>query len=503
MAKFKVAAVLSNHMVLQRDKNIRIFGEGEDGRKVAVTFQGTEYSGTVKGEKWTVMIPPQDAGTGYEMKVACGEETRTFRNIAVGEVWLAGGQSNMEYELQNCTGGDHMLKNDRNPNVRFYYTLKNANMDETFFELEERSGWSEFGPETAGCWSAAGYVFGKRLAARLGVTVGIIGCNWGGTSASSWMSEESLSEDKELSSYLEEYNLAVSGKPEEQQIKEYREYEEFQADWDLRYRAELEKNPAAEWDEIVEILGKNRWPGPMVCINPYRPAGLYHCMLRRIIPYTLRGFIYYQGESDEHKPGMYQKLLTRLIRQWREDWEDLTLPFLIVQLTMHRNRKDPDYKHWCLLREAQMNTYQTVKNTGIAVITDCGAFNDIHPKDKIPVGERLALQAGYHVYHNLPGKEAFGPIYHSYAVRENGIELFFEHAEDGFTVKGDGAGFELAGEDMNFIPVIPEMRASVIYLHSPEIPYPAAARYCWTNYGEVTVYGKNGLPLAPFRTYRD
>jgi sialate O-acetylesterase len=394
-----------------------------------------------------------------------------------------------------------MLKSDKYPNVRFYYTQKNAYMDDTFFVSEEKSGWKEFSEGGARAWSAVGYIFGKKLAKDLEVTVGILGCNWGGTSASCWMSEDSLSEDKELNTYLEEYYTAIKGKSEQEQIKEYKEYEMYAAQWDAKYSELYAKNPEITWDEVLEACGENRWPGPKSCINPYRPGGLYHCMLQRLIPYTLRGFIYYQGESDDHKPLMYQKLLTRLIRQWREDWEDQTLPFLMVQLPMHRYKADPDYKHWCLIREAQMNTFETIKNTGIAVALDCGEFNEIHPKDKTPVGERLELQAMYHVYKQVSEQEAFGPVYRSYEYKEAGIELCFDYTEQGFLIKGEPGGLEIAGEDKNFVKAEVEIRGSRIYIFSSEIVKPMYARYCWTNYGEVTIFGKNGIPLAPFRTH--
>lgn len=500
MAKFKVAAVFSSNMVLQREKNIRIFGEGVDGSRVKVQFMDGTYTADVKNGRWTVLLPPQAAGTGYTMIITCGDIEKQFNNIAIGEVWLAGGQSNMEYELQNCTGGRKMLEDDKNSNVRFYYTPKNAYMDQRYYELEEKSAWQEFGEETAKNWSAVGYIFGKKIAAELGVTVGIIGCNWGGTSASCWMSEDSLREDRDLYSYLEEYEKAIEGKSEEEQIKEYREYEVYHAEWEKRSARQSKINPDLSFRELQEICGICQWPGPKGCMNPYRPSGLYHTMLQRVLPYTLRGFIYYQGESDDHKPAMYQKLLTRMIRQWREDWEDLTLPFLMVQLPMHRYKHDPDLKNWCLIREAQMNTYQTVKNTGIAVILDCGEYNEIHPKDKKPVGERLALQALYQVYQRINDKEAFGPIYHSYISKDGHMELIFRHAQEGFIIKGEATGFEIAGEDMEFVPAIADIRENRIIVFSPEVNMPVAARYCWTNYGEVSVFGKNGLPLAPFRT---
>jgi hypothetical protein len=167
---------------------------------------------------------------------------------------------------------------------------------------------------------------------------------------------------------------------------------------------------------------------------------------------------------------------------------------------MHRYKENPDDKSWCLLREAQMNTYQTVKNTGIAVIIDCGEFNEIHPKNKQPVGERLELQALHHVYGKIQAKEAFGPIFKSFVYKENGMELSFDYAQDGFEVRGELGAFEIAGDDMEFKSATFELRDSKIFVYSKEVPDPKIARYCWSNYCEVSVFGKNGLPLAPFRT---
>jgi len=499
MTEFKVAAIFSSNMVLQRNKNIKVFGQGGNLKQVTVSFLGKNYSTQVKNHEWVIILPPIAAATDCTMTVRCEKEEKKFENIAIGEVWLAGGQSNMEFELNRCIGGEEMLKNDDNPNVRFYYTNKIAYIDENFYEQEEKSHWKEFNEENAADWSAVGYIFGKKLAAELGVTVGIIGCNWGGTSASCWMSKESLQEDRELNSYLEEYASAIEGKSVVVQKKEYQEYQNYEVDWDKRCAKVYADHPDITWTEAIGICGECKWPGPMNCVNPFRPSGLYECMLRRVMPYTLAGFIYYQGESDDHKPQMYQKLLTRMIKQWREDWEEDNLPFIMVQLPMHQNKEDADLKNWCLIREAQMNTYRTIKNTGIAVILDCGEFNEIHPKDKIPVGERLALFALYQVYHKAREEEAFGPMFRSLEYKEDGIELSFDHAEHGFIVKNEVKGFEIAGEDNVFKDADVTIRGTIILVSSKEISKPIAVRYCWTNYSEVTVYGVNGIPLAPFR----
>ncbi len=500
MADFSVAAVFSSNMVLQRQKEVKIFGEGPEGALVTVQILGKTFCGTVKNGKWMVTLEPMEANDGLEMVVSCAGCEKRFENVAVGEVWLAGGQSNMELELQNAKDGKVMLKNDRTENVRFYYTQKIANMDENFFEQEKKTGWSLFGEESAKTWSAVGYLFAKRIADELGVTVGIIGCNWGGSSSSAWISRESLLEDAQLRSYVDEYEEEIAGKSVEQQIREYKEYEAYEAAWNEKANKIYETRPDIGWDELQEICGVNIWPGPMCCISPYRPAGLYECMLKRVMPYTLRGFIYYQGESDDHKPQMYFKLLSRLIQHWRNDWEDDTLPFLFVQLPMHRYKADPDYKHWCFVREAQMRVFETVKNTGIAVIIDSGEFDEIHPKDKRPVGDRLARQALYHVYKKISENEAFGPIYRSCVHRGDTIEVFFDHAQDGFVIDGDLSGFEIAGEDKKYVLAEVKILPGKIILRAESVEAPKYARYLWTNYGEVTLYGKNKIPVAPFRT---
>lgn len=188
------------------------------------------------------------------------------------------------------------------------------------------------------------------------------------------------------------------------------------------------------WSEVLKVAGECLWPEPLGPKSPFRAGGLQETMLKRINPYTLRGFIYYQGESDDHKPKIYAKLLTKLIDQWRCDWEDDELPFIFVQLPMFIGKEDKDQKNWLIIREEQMKVHKTIKNTGLAVILDCGEFDNIHPLDKETVGFRLAMQALYHVYGKI--LKAYGPIYKEFKYIDHGIELTFENSEDGIVVKG-------------------------------------------------------------------
>lgn len=505
MAKFKAAAVFSSNMVLQREKDVKIFGGGSNGDTVTVTFCGNTVSARVREEKWCVVLPPMPAGGPYEMAVSNGKDTFTFTNVMVGEVWLAGGQSNMELELQNCTNGKETLQTDKTPHVRYYYTQKNCVMDEKFFADEENTGWSEFNSESAKCWSAVGYFFARELAAKLGVTVGIIGCNWGGTSASYWMSREALERDIDTKAYLDDYDNAIAGKTDEQLKKEYEDYIEYDKAWFEKSQEVYAKNPKASWDEVCAYCGPNLYPGPLCPMNPFHATALYDSMIKRVCPYTIKGFIYYQGETDDSRPNTYFKLFKALIQLWRDDWGDDTLPFIFVQLPMHRYEADPDYKHWCVIREAQMRVYDTVKNTGIAVIIDCGEFNEIHPKNKLPVGHRLYLQAMYQVYGDK-SIDAFGPIYDKAVTDGKTMRVYFRHAENGFEIRGENGltGFELAGEDKKFYPAKAEINQdNTITVSADEVKEPLYLRYLWTNYSEVALYGKNGIPAAPFRTDRN
>lgn len=503
MGILKCAHLFSDNMVLQRNKNITVWGIANDGTNVNVEIDGRCASGVANHHKWSVTLPPMKAGGPYTLKVSNESgDCLVYQNIMIGEVWLAGGQSNMELELRNSLHGKEMIKNMKDNNVRFFYVKKSAYIDEYFYQEEADNSWMEAGDEQAGIWSAVGFYFAKKLSEVIGVTVGVIGCNWGGTSASNWISKEMLESDVDTQIYLRDYEKAVEGKTFLQHLKEKEEYKKWHEDWQPRMDAFYASNPDATWEEAQESVGISKWPGPLGPTHEYRPYGLYETMLKRVIPYTLAGFIYYQGESDDHHPEIYDKLLRNLITQWRNDWEDNRLPFICVQLPMHMNKGAEDTKNWCLIREAQMKVHETIANTGIAVAIDLGEFNNIHPIDKKPVGERLALQALHHVYDVVSDQEAYGPMYDSFLYDKDKIILSFRYAEDGFMLKdGKTNGFEIAGTDQIYYKAEASIRGSQIVVSGIEVKEPKYVRYLWTNYSEVYIFGKNGLPLAPFRSH--
>ena len=552
MAKIQVAAVFSDNMVLQRNKIINIFGWIDWKEKKEEIFVKAELfnkNGDLLGEntriytnpvtKWVISLPSQKAQEECSLKIWLNQSTEAivFSNIAIGEVWLAGGQSNMEFELGNCTEGPQELADTSGENgaknVRFYYTNKIAWMDEHFYQAEKNTAWQTWDSPNKKAWSAVGFFFAKKLAADLGCTVGVIGCNWGGTSASAWMRREYLEKDEDLRTYLTEQEEATAEKSIDQQCREYEEYEVIQAEWQKKCDALYAANPEITWAKVEETLGKSPWPGPRSCKNPYRPCGLYDCMVNRVLPYTLKGVLWYQGESDDHKPYSYAKLFSKLIDNWRTDWKDPELPFVFVQLPNHRNEYDKDFKHWCLIRATQEKVHHMVKNAFMTCALDLGQFNDIHPKAKKVVAERMEENALANIYNLKNAQDVLSPMLKGYTIKGadpsdtnsfGKIILTFENAGTGFVAREDKinldyykrmeqhqgnsispafTGFEIAGSDGIFYPAAYRLGQSekdfnTITLSSPLVKNPISARYAWYNYGPVNIFGKNGLPLAPF-----
>lgn len=503
----KIAAVFSDNMVLQRNKPITVWGSS-DSDTVSVSLNGVKSTSKTLNGQWKCVLPPMPASGPFTITVSDKASVVSFSNVMIGEVWLAGGQSNMEFEIRDCIGGQDCLKNDC-PNVRFYYTQKKEFIDEDFLDSEAKTCWELFSPDKAVRWSAVGYFFAKQLSEKLGCTVGIIGCNWGGTSASTWMSKEFLTKSTDTLVYQSDYEKAIDGKSIEEQDADYGNYLVYQNKFDklvAEYYSTPRENPT--WDECVQyaenIIGKSKWDwaGPMCRKNRLRPCGLYETMVSRVCPYTINGFIYYQGESDDHHPKAYYSLFSNLIAQWRHDWGDYRLPFIFVQLPMFSRYGDAEGNAWAYIRECQDKVSKTVANTWMAVILEHGEKDDIHPKNKKPVGERLAALALKNVY-SFNDINPYAPEF-AYAIpHDDSLELHFNHADDGFDVLPEADGFEIAGNDMHFHPCNIKIEDNVIFLSSEEVKYPVYVKYLFKNYAEVKIFSKRGLPLAPFRNYID
>ena len=548
---FQLSYLFTNHMILQRDKRIAVFGTGKTGAKITVSLLDNNedvvtssakvpmtVTGVITDSKFLLYLPPLSAGGPYTLRVTDGSETLEYYDVLLGDLWFAGGQSNMEFNLQSSDEYKAMLEEVREfweqkdcgipyHLIRHYFVPHISYVDDNTESARRASVWNLCTPETIPYWSAVAFFFARRLVPELNVPIGIINCNWGGTSASAWLDNQTLMSDLDTAHYYERYEKATAGITMEQYLADLEAYKKEIQAWDEKKNACYAKAPDIDWNQVLEICGPCPWPGPMGPRSEFRPCGLYETMIQSCVPYTLKGFLWYQGESDEGYADSYPKLMRGVIEAWRREFKDEDLPFLFVQLPMFKNKNDPDYTSWADLREAQMKVFRSVKNTGMAVALDLGKFNDIHPSHKLECGERLALQALYHVYGKIiKPEDAFGPMFR-YAVPDgDGLKLYFDYVPEGFVIDYKAVnytpeyktieqptpamecptqyilGFEVQHRDGNWQPAIAtpfcENGVYGIRLTAIFVPQPVHARYAWANWAPVTVFGANGLPLAPF-----
>lgn len=498
---FKPAQIFSSNMVLQQKKPIVVWGSGKNGTIVTASIGIHWADCKVSNGKWQLEMPRMDAGGPYEMRISDGEKEYSYENVMIGEVWYAGGQSNMELELQNARDGEHEVAKANNPNIRFYNVAKIPTLELKDLEEEATRSWQVVSPETAATMSAVGYYYACELSKELQVAIGIIDCYWGGTSISCWMSKEYVNEDEISRQYITKWDEMVGDKTDEQYEQEMEEYQKILKTWETRCEEVQRVHPNISNEDLVSQIGDYPWPPPYGKKSQFRPAGLYYTMVQRVIPYTIRGFLWYQGEEDEKQPDIYDHMLFKLIRQWRNDWKDDSLPFIIMQLPMFIAHNAEDTKSWAIIRQKQQEVVKAVKNTYLTVLIDCGEYDNIHPLDKKTVGYRSAQISLENVY-NVKNLCANSPIYKSRDLKKDKIVLYFDHVYGGFQISNGNTVnlFEIAGEDGLFVEALVNIVGETIEVSNKLISYPKYARYGWTNYGIVNLYNAKGLPVAPFVT---
>lgn len=485
-AAVKPNPLFSDGMVLQRGMPVPVWGTANDGERVTVTFQGQRVSATAKDGKWMVRLRGLKAGGPFEMTIA-GENTIPVKNVLVGEVWIASGQSNMQFALRQSTGADEAIATSRNPQIRLL-TIERKATDEPLTEVAAK--WEECGPETVPNFSGVAYFFGRDLQKALDVPVGLISTNVGGTPAEAWTSRGVLENHPQLKQILANHAKAQENFPQAQA-----HFQEQMA----QYRQAAEK--ARQTGQPVPAAPR---PPAEPAKSAQRPTGLYNAMIAPLLPYAIRGAIWYQGESNAGRAYEYGTLFPAMIRNWRQAWGQGDFPFLFVQLApFMKITSEPGESAWAELREAQRQTVYTLPNTGMAVITDVGEENDIHPKQKEPVGKRLALAALAVAY----GKEVeySGPEFRRMRVEGNKAVLTFSHEGKGLVAKGGTlTGFTIAGSDKKWVNAQAEIREEKdgdrVVVWSPEVARPVAVRYGWANFPLGNLWNAAGLPASPFRT---
>ena len=497
----KISPLFSDGAVLCRRKEIRVFGEAEEGAEVHCELRDerngllAQGDGTACGGKFLILLDPQEARTGCRLVIASGEESFCSLDLSIGEVYLAGGQSNMELELQNADEGPGLIAGHVNPMVRYFNVPKHAWMSEAREEAWRQAGWQAIGPGRGRDMSAVAYFFAMKLQRHLQIPVGIIDCYWGGTSATCWMDEDWLKRTGEGQRYWKEYADLIREVTLEEYLEKERAFFRSMEEWNGRaekYRAE---HPGGSWDELVDGLGGPLpWNPPAGPASPYRPAGLYQSMVEPLLPMTLTGILFYQGEEDAWRTKAYDTLMTSLINRWRTAFRDESLPFLFVQLPMWIDKGAEDSKNWPALRLRQSEVRDRMRNTGMVCLLDQGEFNNIHPTNKRVVGERLFELAKTLVYHQ---EGAAAPRVTGKKIEGSMMTL----QTDQLLMTRDGkepALLELAGADGSFVPARAMIEGPMLHLTAAGVDHPLHARYAWTDYGTVNLFAANGLPLEPF-----
>ena len=476
-AQVKLPNMLSDHAVLQRGMPIHIWGWSSPGEKVAVSFHSQKMNTTADDlGKWSVYLQPEQAGGPYTLTVA-GTTTETRNDILVGDVWFASGQSNMQFPLKGFGNGTDLKDQAKeiaaatHPNIRL---LRFPDKASDFPLSDQPSTWTDCTPETAAEFSAVAYFYGREISEREHVPVGLIDSTWGGTPVESWMSLETLS------------NPALSPV-----WRTRAQFEDGLTDLDATVAREKREDAAAAAEG--KPAPKHPWHPNEVS---WAPSALFNGMIAPAVPYTVRGFLWYQGETNSgpQRAPLYSALFSTMINDWRARWNEGMLPFLYVQISSFNSPPED----WGTLRDQQRRTLE-VANTAMAVSLDKGTFDNVHPPDKQTVGHRLALAGRALSYGEKV--EFSGPLFRTAYTQNGAMHVWFDHAE-GLHAAGAVKGFEVAGSDGKFSPAEATVEGTSVVVRSASVPQPVAVRYGWTNYTDANLYNAADLPASTFTSQR-
>lgn len=441
----RLPAMFSDNMVLQQQQLVSVWGVDNPKAKVSVrgSWGSNATATTDAAGHWKLKLQTPKAGGPYTLVVK-GSKELTLKNVLIGEVWFCSGQSNMEmpvkgYPNQPIIGSNETILNSVNDNIRFLNTPRSTSITPLY---DVKGEWKAASPATTGNFSATAYYFAKKIQSVLNVPVGIIQSAWGASTIESWMDKQTLSvfENKVIP------------------------------------------------DKVPDSI-PNRTPTIM-----------YNSMLHPYIGYTIKGVLWYQGESNRENASEYHALFTSMINSWRTQWQQPDFPFYFVQIAPF----EPGKTNPAFLREAQLQTMLSVKNTGMAVTMDIGERTVIHPAQKEQVGTRLAYWALAKDY-NIKGIAFSGPVYKQLEKTANGrLMLTFDYCEQGLTSFGKPlTDFEIAGDDKIFYPaqaMIRNDKNGVLVVWNDAVKNPVSVRYAFKNWAEGSLFNTQGLPASSFRT---
>ena len=455
-AQIELGPLFSDDMILQRNSQVPIWGSAKGNEKVSITSSWNNNEVITKADNngnWMADISTPDAGGPYEIKISSKKNILNLTNVLIGEVWVASGQSNMHMALygggrEPVLGSIDMIAKARNSNIRLF-TVEQRSSKNPIKNL--KGEWLVSNPINASKFSAVGYSFADYLNKVLDIPIGIIHSSWGGSPAEAWTDNKTLVEN---------------------------------------FKKDHIKNNHR--DKAIH----------------HNPSGLFNAMINPLIPFKIRGAIWYQGESNVGRANNYTKLMNKMIEGWRSNWGQGSFPFYFVQIAPNGFKENMNNSHQAYLREAQLKTMLTMKNTGMVVTLDIGSKLTNHPPEKILVGKRLAYWALAKDY-KISGIPFSGPVYKSLDIKGEKVLVNFDYAENGVTgYENEITGFEIAGEDKVFYPAKVAVNAhwsfglnrSKLVVSSDSVKKPVAVRYGWKNYLKGNLYNTQGLPASSFRS---
>jgi len=486
-ADLSLPAILGSNMVLQRGQENKIWGWGEPNETVTIEFAGkTHKTSCDENGTWAIKLPAMEASSENRSMTITGKNKLVLENILVGEVWVCSGQSNMGWSVNLTWNADLEIATAKYPLIRH---ITNPNPGSQEPQKTFNGQWDICSPDNIGNFTAVGYYFGRMIHQVLDVPVGLIDNAWGGSACESWVKRDRL-----------------KGPLYEPLIQQW---EEIEANFDLEKAKAVHAKKVKEWEakrDKLKAAGKpipNKPRPPRdILSGQHRPANLYNARHLPIVPYGIRGAIWYQGESNSGRAYQYRDLFPLMIQNWRDDWQQGDFPFYWVQLADFRDEEDePGDSTWAETREAQTMTMYKLPNTGQAVITDLGEASDIHPKNKQEVAKRLArwaLAKDYNI--DIPYRSA---EFESITIKDDKATITFKHVNTALRTVDHKKldGFAIAGEDKVWHWAEAKIKGTDrVEVWCENVKVPVAVRYGWADNPVCNLYDKVGLPVNPFRT---
>lgn len=481
--EIRVPNVLSDHAVLQRGKPVTIWGWGAPAERVEITFHHQTISTTTDPfGHWQATLAPEAAGGPFKLVIR-GSNVITLRDILVGDVYIASGQSNMGYPLTGIPpsimpDAKQIIAAANNPRLRLLRTPRNT---ATYPLQDQPAAWQQCSPESAAGFSALGYLFGLGIQQQEHVPIGVITTAFGGSPAISWVSMDTLSRSPQL---LPEFAY-------------WSYFADRQGEIPLtgaRLKA-AGRSPDTAQKRGGLFVGM-RYPN----LDMWRPASLYNAMIAPFTKYAIQGVIWYQGESSTEpiRADSYLNTFTSMIGDWRNHWQQGNFPFIYVQISSFTGRPTVS---WGKVRDAQRRAL-AVANTAMVVSLDVGNPVLVHPTDKRTVANRLVLAARGLIYGE--NVHYIGPLFVEARPESNGLRVWFDHANGLHSKSGAVQGFELAGSDRRFVPAAAVIRNDTVLVSSPQVPAPRYVRYAWSNNAmDANLENAAGLPASTFTTEPD